>query len=83
MKYIEELKSGDCFLYENQYFLLTSDFKRDGKKLCYSLKDGFPKWFENNCIITHEQVYSLDKDNNVVAIKPTENNNVPQNQNIY
>jgi hypothetical protein len=74
MKYIEELVSGDCFVYENQYFLLTSDFKKNGKKLCYSLQDGFAKWFENNDIVDHEQMYCLDKDNNVVAIKPTKAN---------
>ena len=69
MKYLEELKSGDCFVYKNQNFLLTSDFKKDNSKLCYSLNDGYAKWMSSQEIVEPLILYTLDKDNNIVAIQ--------------
>jgi hypothetical protein len=69
MKYLEELKSGDCFVYKEQNFLLTSDFKRDGSRLCYSLVSGYPKWLSGQDIVEPLSIYSLDKDNNIIPIK--------------
>jgi len=34
MKYLEELGHGDCFTLEDNNYIVTSDFKQDGKKLC-------------------------------------------------
>lgn len=71
MKYIEELNSGDCFVTDKEYFVLTSDHKKNGQRLCYSLQDGSARWFDGNFGVDHEPVYVLDKENNIVAIKIT------------
>lgn len=73
MKYIEELNSGECFQIDNNFFLLTSDYKKNGKRLCYSMLDGSPRWFDSNFGVNLEPTYILDKDNNVIAIRPTKN----------
>ena len=69
MKYLEELNTGECFVYKEQNVLLTSDFKRDGSKLCYSLANGYAKWLNSQEIVEPLSIYSLDKDNNIVSIK--------------
>lgn len=70
MKYIEELSPGDCFTMDNNTFILTSDFKSNGNKLCYSLMNGFPKWFSSQDVVTVSELYTLDDNNNTVPIKP-------------
>lgn len=76
MKYLEEISPGDSFRYENNFYILTIDFKRNGDKLCYSLNDGSPKWLESKTVIETDPIFSLDKDNNIIPIKITEKNNV-------
>lgn len=76
MKYIEELINGDCFEYKNKKFLLTSDFRSNGDRLCYSLENGFPFWFKTNDIVNICPIYVLDDNNNIAAIKITEKTNV-------
>lgn len=71
MKYLEELKPGDCFLYQNQLFLLTSDFKANGNKLSYSLITGFPVWLSSQNIVEQCPIYTLDKDNNTIPVNIT------------
>lgn len=75
MKYLEELSHGETFKIDNTYWLLTSDFKSNGQKLSYSLKDGNPKWFDSNTIVELSPVYSLDKENNILPIKEYKNEN--------
>jgi hypothetical protein len=79
MKYIEELSPGDSFFADNHNYLLTSDFKKNGCRLSYSLKSGNPKWFEANFVVDVEPIYILDKDNNIIAIKEIVKNNVSEN----
>ena len=71
MKYIEELSIGDTFSYKDQIFLLTSDFKSNGSRLCYSLINGQPSWLANQTMIEHNPIYILDKDNNTIPVKIT------------
>lgn len=71
MKYIEELAPGDCFDLDGKFYLLTSDFKSNGDKLCYSLECGHSKWIKSNDIVNILPIYKLDEDNSIVAIKPT------------
>lgn len=71
MKYIEELHIGDTFSYKDQLFLLTSDFKSNGHRLCYSLISGQPSWLANQTMIEHHPIYILDKDNNTIPVKIT------------
>ena len=73
MKYLEEISNGETFKLDNSYWLLTSDFKANGKKLCYSLLNGNAKWLDSNTIIEVSPVYTLDKDNNILPIKEYKN----------
>jgi len=70
MKYLEELQPGDCFTNnKDQKFLLTSDYKNNGSRLCFSLSNGYPSWISSQDIVEPLILYSLDKENNIVAIK--------------
>lgn len=76
MKYIEELNFGDTFLHKDQLMVLTSDFKSNGSRLCYSLDSGFPVWLTDQTMVEHTPIYVLDKDNNTVPVKITKKINV-------
>lgn len=76
MKYVEELVSGDTFTFKDKVYLITSDFKSNNQRLCYSLNDGFPSWMTSDTIVDHSPVYILDKDNNTVPVKITKKTNV-------
>lgn len=76
MKYIEELECGDTFTLKDKVYVLTSDFKSDGQRLCYSLLDGFPSWFKNQTIVDHSPVYILDQENNTTPVKITKKTDV-------
>jgi hypothetical protein len=82
MKYIEELQYGDCFSFENKYFVLTTDFKRNGDKLAVCLSDGNLKWIKSNDIINNIDIFTLDKENNIIAIKEREKHAANTNTNI-
>lgn len=82
MQYIEELKPGDCFEYKNSYYILSSDFKNNGNRLCLSLIDGFSKWFNGDCIVNLNDIFTLDKDSNIIAIKERSKDDNTKNQNI-
>ena len=69
MKYIEELNPGDCFEYSGKYYVLSCDFKGNGKRMCVSLYDGFSNWLDGECIINPTDIFTMDKDNNIIAIK--------------
>lgn len=69
MKYLEELSCGECFKLENNYWLLTYDFKKDGKRLCYDLSSGLSRWLDGNTIVNINPIYYLDNDNNIIPIK--------------
>jgi hypothetical protein len=71
MKYIEELTLGDTFSYKDNIFVLTSDFKSNGSKLCYSLVNGSASWFAGQTIVEHSPIYVLDKENNTIPVKAT------------
>lgn len=69
MKYLEELSFGDCFLLNDNYFVLTTDFKKNGDKLAVCLSDGSSKWIKPNEMINSIDIFTLDKENNILAIK--------------
>jgi len=71
MKYLEEISPGDCFVFENKLFILTTDFKKSGDRLSYRLDNGNPFWLKPNVVIDINPIYYLDKDNNVIPIKVT------------
>lgn len=70
-KYIEELESGDCFKFQDNYWICGSDFKKNGSRSALSLCTGFCRWFEPDSVVIPIQVYTMDKDNNIIAIKET------------
>ena len=69
--YIEELNNGDCFEYKNNKFLLSCDYKKDFSRLAINLIDGSPKWFKPNDVVLKIQIFTMDKDNCIIAIKET------------
>ena len=71
MKYIEELVPGNCFIYNNNYYVLTIDFRSNNKKLCYNLQNGSPIWLSEDTIIDNIQIYTMDDKNNITPIKET------------
>jgi hypothetical protein len=69
MIYIEELQPGDVFIYNNIIYLLTVDFNTKLYKLCFNLKDGSPRWMKPSDMVEKINLYTLDKDNNIISIK--------------
>jgi hypothetical protein len=69
MKYTEELSAGDCFILNNQYFILTNDFKKNGNRYCINLSTGYGNWIEPDKEVSCTDIFTLDKDNNIIAIK--------------
>jgi hypothetical protein len=69
MKYLEELNPGVLFSYNETYWVVTSDFKKNGDRMCISIKDGFPSWMSSNTTVQEVDGYVLDANNNFVAIR--------------
>lgn len=69
MKYLEEIEPGDCFNIGDTIYILTTDFKKSGDRLCYKLHNGTPQWISSNQIVDINPIYTLDKDNNISPIK--------------
>jgi len=73
MNYIEELKSGETFVFENSLYVLGIDFKKNGDRLGISLTNGVPKWFDASTIILKTPIYTLDPSNNIVPVVENKN----------
>lgn len=71
-KYLEELASGDAFVVDDVYYLVTVDFKNNGSRLCYDLNKGHPRWFAPNTQVNHNHIYVMDNNNNFMPIKTLE-----------
>lgn len=76
VKYLEELEPGDSFVFENVCYVKLLDYKKNGDRCCANLKDGSTRWLESNSFVDLNPLYSLDKDNNIVALKVTEKQDV-------
>lgn len=72
MKYLEELNSGDGILLNSEYYVISSDFKNDGSRMCISLKTGFCRYIKADTIVSHVPLYALDSDSNIIPIKRVE-----------
>ncbi|NBW14285.1 MAG: hypothetical protein EBR82_40440 [Caulobacteraceae bacterium] len=68
---IEELESGDCFESNGLKYIVTCDFKKDGKRLCIDLKNGGSRWLHPNDIINKISIFYMNQDNLMEAIKET------------
>jgi hypothetical protein len=69
MKYIEEINNGQSFKHKEDYYIATCDFDNHNKRLCVNLSTGYPRWLDKSCIIEHIEIYTMDKDNNIINIK--------------
>jgi hypothetical protein len=72
-KYLEELKSGNCFALEDQKYITTIDHKKNGSRLCISLTDGSPRWLPSDTIVSYLSIYFLDNNNNFSPIIQIDN----------
>jgi hypothetical protein len=71
MKYIEELKYGNIFEYEKQFFILTSCFKKDKKKTyhsCVCINDGNNYWLDSDCMVEAIDIFYQNKENHLINI---------------
>ena len=68
MKYIEELQAGETFVLDKENFIITSDFKANGNRLAYSLKNGYPKWISSDAAVKIEPIYILDEEQNISPV---------------
>ena len=73
MNYIEELKGGDTFSDKEDKFVITTDFKKNGSRLCINLADGTQRWLESSHIIAKFSVYYIDNDSNIIPLKQDSN----------
>lgn len=73
MNYIEELKFGDSFEYNDICYVLTTDFNKNNLKFCISLMDGFGQWLPGDTIVSKVNLYKLDQNNNIIPIKEHKN----------
>jgi hypothetical protein len=76
MKYIELVNSGNCINHNNCYYIVTSDFKKNGQRLCISITDGSSRWLEPNTMIEIIQLFYTDKDNNIVPFIETKKDDI-------
>lgn len=87
MKYIEELKPGDLFDYQNQKFILTTDYKqKQDKKIHYgsiSLIDGSSRWLAADSMVKTIDLYYRDAENNILLLKEfQDHDDLYKNKNI-
>lgn len=87
MKYLEELTPGSFFSYNNEKFLLTSDFRlnKSQKKFnCINISNGSNRWIEDNITVEVIYLYYQDEDKNLVLLKEYEHNeDFEKNKNIH
>lgn len=87
MKYLEELTPGSFFSYNNEKFLLTSDFRsnKDQKKFnCINISNGSNRWIEDNTTVEVIYLYYQDEEKNLVLLKEYEHNeDFEKNKNIH
>ena len=71
MKYIEELKYGHIFDYEQKTFILTSSFKKDKTKIyhcCVCFTDGNSYWLASDTIVKNIDIFYQNEDNHLIKI---------------
>jgi len=69
MKYLEELLIGDCYTHSGKQYIITTDYKKNGSRLCICLIDGTTYWAPSDLMIDPIDIFTVDKDSNIVAIK--------------
>jgi hypothetical protein len=75
MKYLEEIIIGDCFIFNNSKYILTTDFKKSGQRMCIGLNDGKISWLDSNSLIDPIDIFTVDQETNIIAIKERKKTN--------
>lgn len=78
MKYIEEINAGESFSYRENTFIMSSDFRKNGDRLCLSMLDGNTRWLGPSEIVEQVVLYTIDKDSNLVKIREESKNDANQ-----
>lgn len=66
--YIEELPNGRAFIYQNHFYIVSADSKKNGSRFCISIKNGCGRWFDPNTIIKAISLYFIDQENTINKI---------------
>ncbi|NBU33506.1 hypothetical protein EB118_18135 [bacterium] len=77
MKYLEELVPGSIFLYNNNKYFLSADFKinkSQTKKLCLNFENGYSQWLDANTMVDLLDLYYRDIDGNILSLKEFKQN---------
>lgn len=80
--FIEELTNGDCFESNDTRYILTCDFKSNGKRLSIDLKTGHSRWFNSNDIVNKISIFYVNNENLMVALKESPKHDMDKVQNI-
>lgn len=84
MKYLEELLVGEAFIFKDNYYINTQDFKKDKSRLALNIKTGIGVWLSHESMVESIDLFSIDKDNNFIPIKEREKIDAnTQTKNIY
>jgi hypothetical protein len=71
MKYLEELKPGECFCITKELFIVTMDFKKDGSRMVVNLNSGISRWMNGSTVCDISPIFTLDNENNTfIAVRP-------------
>jgi len=79
MKYIEEIEPGQSFFYQDNYFLMTADFKKNGDRLSISLANGTSRWMGASETVDLVVLYTIDEDSNFKHIREEDSNDTNKN----
>jgi len=79
MKYIEEIEPGQSFLYQDDNFLMTSDFKKSGDRLSISLTNGTSRWMGASETVDLVVLYTIDEESNLKHIRKEDANDPNKN----
>lgn len=72
MKYLEELRYGDIFIYKKDRYILSSDHKKYDQKtkhMAISIKDGTIKWFLSDDLVEAIEIYYRNDEGNILLVK--------------
>jgi len=82
MQFIESLDNGTCVNISGSYFIVTSDRKSNGNRMCVSLNSGSIRWIDPSTMVEPIDIFTFDSESNILAIRPrekTNENNAAQN----
>lgn len=73
MKYIEEIKAGDIFIWKDKRYVLSSDYRpfKNGKTrhMSISIENGICKWFASDEAVEIVELFYRDKEGNILLVK--------------